>query len=176
MNVYGPQMDDSKMNLLNHIDWFHNTHIDSPLIIGGDFNMISNLEEKKGGIKALLVEDMAFKDTISCCVLVDIQTSSGFFSWNNRRGGAQQIAKRLDHFLVYDKIITLGGLLDASVLPTVESDHWPIALSWHSQGTPLHKPFKFEKLWLTHPTFMDSVSSWWEDMSLTGCSKMAIMH
>ena len=80
MNVYGTQMVDSKMNLLNHIDWFHNTHIDSPLIIGGDFNMISNPEEKKGGIKALLVKDMAFKDTISCCDLVDIQTSSGFFT------------------------------------------------------------------------------------------------
>ena len=121
--------------------------------------MITNLEEKKGGIKALSTKDDAFKSSISSCVLVDIQTSFGFFTWNNRRGGAHQIAKRLDHFLVSDQILTLGGLLDASVLPMAGSDHWPIALSWHSQGTSLHKPFRFERFWLTHPTFMDSVSS-----------------
>ena len=44
MNVYGPQMVDSKKNLLNHIDWFWILHIESLTIIGGDFNMISNLE------------------------------------------------------------------------------------------------------------------------------------
>ena len=143
MNVYGTQTADSKMNLLNHIDWFHNMHIDLPLIIGEDFNMISNLEEKKGGIKALLVKDMAFKDTINYYALVDIQTSSGFLTWNNRRGRAQQITKRLDHFLVFDKILTLGKMLDASVLPTAGLDHCPITLSWHSEGTPLHKPFRF---------------------------------
>ena len=85
--------------------------------------MITNLEEKKGWIKALLAEDDAFKSTISSCALVDIQTSSGFFTWNSKRGGAHQIAKDLDRFLVFDQILTLGGLLDASVLPTVGSDH-----------------------------------------------------
>ena len=47
MNVYGPQATDSKMNLLNFINWFHNLHVDSPIIIGGDFNMISNMDKKK---------------------------------------------------------------------------------------------------------------------------------
>ena len=40
-------MEDSKRSLLNDINWFQNLHIESPLIIGGDFNMISNLEETK---------------------------------------------------------------------------------------------------------------------------------
>ena len=48
-----------------------------------------------------------------------------------------------------------------------------------SPGTvmePPYKPLRLEKFWLTHPTFMDSVSSWWEDMSVTSRSKVAIMH
>ena len=145
MNVYGPQMEDSKNNLLNHIDWFNILHNESSLIIGGDFNMISNLEEKKGGIKTLFAEDEAFKTMINSCEMVDVQTSSGFFTWNNRRGGVHQIVKRLDHFLVSEPILTLGGILDAIVLPTARFDHWPIVLSWHSQGHSLHKPFRFEK-------------------------------
>ena len=48
MNVYGPQNAGEKKNLLKHIDWFRTLHIDSPIIIGGYFNMISNFEEKKG--------------------------------------------------------------------------------------------------------------------------------
>ena len=72
MNVYGPQMADSKKNLLNHIDWFHILHNESPLIIGGDFNMISNLEEKKGGLKTLSTEDEAFKTMINSCETVDV--------------------------------------------------------------------------------------------------------
>ena len=80
MNVYGPQMADSKRNLLNHIDWFCSLHNESPLIIGGDFNMISNLEDKKRGLNTLSVEDEAFKTMISSCEMVEIQTSSGFFT------------------------------------------------------------------------------------------------
>ena len=153
-------MVDSKKNLLNHIDWFWILHIESLTIIGGDFNMISNLEEKKGGLKTLSMEDEAFKTMINSCEMVDVQTSSSFFTWNNRRGGVHQTTKRMDRFLVSEPILTMGGILDAIVLPMAGLDHWPISLSWHSQGQSLHKPFRFEKFWLTHPTFMDSVTSW----------------
>ena len=95
--------------------------------------MISNLEEKKGGLRSLSGEDEAFNSMINICELVDIQTSFGFFTWNNRRGGPHQIAKRLDRFLVSESILTMGGLLDAMVLPTSGLDHWRISLSWHSQ-------------------------------------------
>ena len=131
--------------------------------------MISNLEEKKGGLKTL------FKTMINSCEMVDVQTSSRFFTWNNRRGRVHQIAKCLDRFMVSEPILTLGGLLDAMVLRTAGSDHWPIPFSWHSHGHSLHKPFRFEKFWLTHPTFMDSINSWWNEMSVSSRSKMLIM-
>ena len=94
--------------------------------------MISNLEEKKGGLRSLSGEDEAFKSMINLCEMVDIQTSSGFFMWNNRRGGPHQIAKHLNRFLVTESILTMGGLLDAMVLPMTGTDHSPISLSWHS--------------------------------------------
>ena len=56
MNVYGSHVADSKKNLLNHIDWFCNLHNESPIIIGGDFNMISKLEEKKVVLKPSLLK------------------------------------------------------------------------------------------------------------------------
>ena len=150
--------------------------MDSPIIIGGDFNMISNLEAKKGCLRSLSGEDEAFNSMITACEMVDIQTSSGFFTWNNRRGGPHQIAKRLDRFVVSKSILTMGGLLNAMVLPMAGSYHWPIALSWHSKGQSLHKPFRFENFWIIHPTFLDSISLWWKSMKVNGRSKMGIMH
>ena len=85
--------------------------------------MITTLEGKKAGLKNLSNEDQTFKTSIANSALVNIQTSYGFFIWNNKRGGAHQIAKDLDRFLVFDQILTLGGLLDASVLPMASSNH-----------------------------------------------------
>jgi len=71
-------------------------------IIAGDFNMITNLSEKKGGIRKLDKDSKAFISTMENLNLVDILTSNGLFTWNNRRGGYHQIASRLDHFLLYE--------------------------------------------------------------------------
>lgn len=51
MNVYGPQSPSLKRILLDHITWFNSQHPDSLLIFGGDFNMITSLQEKKGVIE-----------------------------------------------------------------------------------------------------------------------------
>jgi len=41
-----------------------------------------------------------FNEMISRLRLVDISTISGVYTWNNRRGEKNQIASRLDRFLV----------------------------------------------------------------------------
>lgn len=49
-------------------------------LMGGDFNIIRSLEEKKGGIRALSGINSAFNRTIEDLHLVDIQTPNGFYT------------------------------------------------------------------------------------------------
>ena len=59
------------MHLLNLLEWFTLQHHNSPIIIGGYFNMFTP-RRKKGGMKILSTEDYAFKATIANCALVDL--------------------------------------------------------------------------------------------------------
>jgi hypothetical protein len=63
-NVYGPQSSYQKINLLNFLDWYRQEHPKQNWIIGGDFNLITNLREKKGGRRFLSPEDIKFKNFI----------------------------------------------------------------------------------------------------------------
>ena len=58
--------------------------------------MIMSLEEKKGGIPRQDSDMDMFRDAISELKLLGLQTNNGKFTWNNWRGGQNQIASRLD--------------------------------------------------------------------------------
>ena len=73
---------------------------EDPWIIGGDFNMIRSLEEKKGGVRTISAATNLFNEFIEELNLVDIGTTNGMFTWQNKRTGDRQIASRLDRFLV----------------------------------------------------------------------------
>jgi hypothetical protein len=49
--------------------------------------------------------------------MVNIKTSNGQFTWNNKQIKKHQIATRLDRFLVLDSIILQGLNLYYSILP-----------------------------------------------------------
>jgi hypothetical protein len=54
-----------------------------PWIMGGYFNLITSLYEKKGGINLLDQDSYHFKETIGVLRMVDWETSNGTFTWNN---------------------------------------------------------------------------------------------
>ena len=95
-NVYDPQYLGQNIQFLKFLIWFTQQHHNSPIIIGGDFNMITTLDERKWGLIPLSNEDQGFKSTIANCSLVDLFPSSWFFMWNNRRVEDHQISKHLD--------------------------------------------------------------------------------
>eukprot|EP00253_Pinus_taeda_P018446 PITA_18446 len=141
-------------------------------ITGGDFNLITTLLEKKGGRRKLNKDSEAFTSFIDNVKLVDILPKSGNFTWNNRRGGERLIASRLDRFLISENIILDGITVKSDILPTGGSDHWPISLTVAVQSTPRNKPFRFEKLWLDHPNFLELVEKWWSEPLEGNGSKM----
>jgi len=128
--------------------------------VGGDFNFITSLAEKTGGIIKLSEENLRFEQVIDNFRLIDVPTADGLHTWNNRRGGNHRVAVRLDRFLMSDELWPKGYNVVAEVLPSAGSDHWPISLQWDSEGTPRTTPFRFDKFWLSHPHFKDRIKAW----------------
>ena len=130
-------------------------------IAGGDFNMITKLEENQGGRVRLDQENNHYKDFIQNNLLINLQFCNGMHTWCNHRAGRQQIASKLDRFLISDNAVHLGGDITASILPYAGLDHWSISLQWQRPGDSTRRPFRCEAFWLTHPAFNDLIRSTW---------------
>lgn len=110
---------------------------------------------------------MAFNQIISELILIDIETTNGTFTWNNRRGGHNQRACCLDHLLISYNIMMGGWNLEVVILPTAGSGHWDISLNIDLQIPAETKPFRFEKFRLNHPNFADNIKKWWQETADT---------
>eukprot|EP00253_Pinus_taeda_P013455 PITA_13455 len=172
INIYSPQKLEDKITFLEALSRIIKRHPRSKCVLGGDFNMITTLLEKKGGLRKLNRDAEAFTDFIETVKLVDVYPKSGLYTWNNRRGGDKLIASRLDRFLISESIIMDGITAESDILPSGGSDHWPISLIVEVLGTPRNKPFRFEKFWLDHPNFLEMVKKWWSEPLEVNGSKM----
>eukprot|EP00253_Pinus_taeda_P023063 PITA_23063 len=120
-----------------------NAERDFPLwVLGGDFNMIASMEEKKGGRCKINRDGSLLKDFIQNNWLIDLPTANSFYTWNNKRAAPMQIALRLDRFLISDNSVHLGGEFTASILSYSGSDHCPIALHWNRPGNSIRTTWK----------------------------------
>ena len=108
--------------------------------------------------------------------LLDTKTRNGTFTLNNKRGGASQVASKLDRFIIFEDLILICLDLSALILPLGGSDQWPILLEASFIGTLRNRPFRIENIWLTHPDFISNIEKWWiEDMNVQG-TKMFLLH
>ena len=58
--VYGPQTIQQKLEFIEYLRYISILKENNHSIIGGDFNMITSMEEKKGGMKHLEENRLAF--------------------------------------------------------------------------------------------------------------------
>lgn len=71
-NVYFPQITSKKIAALNTMEEINSNRVHPLWIIGGDYNMITRTEEKKGGRSRLEQEVAHFKDFIYNNALIDM--------------------------------------------------------------------------------------------------------
>lgn len=159
--VYGPHIAGERESFIKNVKEVKGLYPEMPWIIGGDFNLIRTLDEKKGGIRRTNQFMDMFNDMIADQRLVDMLTINGIYTWNNRRGGKNQIASRLDRFLVYESIMNRDVFLEAKIMLALGSDHWPIRLVIDIKKNSGKKSFRFESFWLRNPHFLEKVEEWW---------------
>ena len=108
-NVYGPPRAEQKVQFLDSLRMLHSLSEDKPWITRGDFNLIISMEEKKGRIREINPIFEMFNEVIDNLNLVDVRTTNGNFTWNNKRTGDRGIACRTDIFLVSESVIMNEG-------------------------------------------------------------------
>lgn len=165
-NVYGTYIAGRKNDFFKSLGTTHTWVGYWHRVIGGDFKLICNLEEKKEGHRALSNFSEIFNEKIVVWELVDLQPDNHFFTWTNKRSGERHIASRLDRFLVSESILTGGGDITAIILPSAGSDHWPVSLNWLRVGEHLRRSFRFEQFWLTNEDLSLKFHQWWDEFLL----------
>ena len=56
-------------------------------------------------MRHLEIDSLAFCQLIQDLKLVDIDTNDGIYTWNNKRGGKNQVASRLDRYLLSENLM-----------------------------------------------------------------------
>jgi len=143
-NVYGPAMPRDKQDFLRSLSYLASLTQHNKCIVGGDFNIIRSLKEKRGGSRRLDQDSYDFNSLIDDLKLIDLETSNDTHTWSNRRMTMHQIACKLDRFLISEPLMMDGTAMESTILNLPGSDHWPMQLWLEVPTTPGKKPFRFE--------------------------------
>ncbi|WMV24639.1 hypothetical protein MTR67_018024 [Solanum verrucosum] len=132
-----------------------------PWVIGGDFNVILNEEEKLGGLPFTQNEAIDFASFISSCALTEVQTIGSKYTWWNGRIEVECIFKRLDRILVNQDFLEEFPSSEVHHLIRQGSDHAPLHLICKSAEEIMVKPFRFLNFWRKHKNFKKIVAENW---------------
>ncbi|XP_019253812.1 PREDICTED: uncharacterized protein LOC109232496 [Nicotiana attenuata] len=135
--------------------------MESPWLVGGDFNVILSEEEKYGGRPVYLseVEDLAH--CVDTYALYDLGFKGSLYTWWNERSDVDCIYKRLDMFFTNQEFLDLFPSLEVEHLIKYESDHAPLLLSCNIDTMQVKKPFKFLNFWAKCETFLNVIKENW---------------
>ncbi|KAK4707460.1 hypothetical protein R3W88_033007 [Solanum pinnatisectum] len=109
----------------------------------GDFNVITDTDEKLGGCVYNMKKSLEFIGVIEACGLMDLGFSGPKFTWSNQRGINSRIWKRLDRAMVNDKWLQDMPHSNITHLPSVGSDHCPLLMEITARSEEHIKYFKF---------------------------------
>ncbi|XP_060211916.1 uncharacterized protein LOC132639487 [Lycium barbarum] len=143
-------------------DFYHLSNtLSCSWLVGGDFNVVLNDEEKIGGnpVQPQDIEDFAF--CINSCELEEVNFKGSPFTWWNGRADAACIFERLDRMLVNSLLLDNFGHIEVEHLARTGSNHAPLMCTYGDKHQKLVKPFKFLSFWIEHASFLDTVRQNW---------------
>ncbi|KAK4721510.1 hypothetical protein R3W88_011743 [Solanum pinnatisectum] len=133
---------------------FADTRNATPWCTVGDFNVITDTDEKLGGNIYNMRKSMDFIGIIEACGLMDLGFNGPRFTWSNQRGINFRIWKRLDRAMVNDTWLQNMPHTTITHLPSVGSDHCPLLMEMNSRPDNHIKYFRFlnygNPMWTFH--------------------------
>ncbi|KAL8546919.1 hypothetical protein ACS0TY_006582 [Phlomoides rotata] len=127
----------------------------------GDFNVVLGAHERSRGARNPARPSQEFMAFMDEAHLHDMDTSGPQYTWVTRRSNHGYMAARLDRVLTNDGFLDIWHSVNTTVLPRISSDHHPILLTLQETADHSIRPFRFQNMWTTHPSFLPLVSESW---------------
>jgi exonuclease III len=127
-------------------------------IVVGDFNVVLNIKEKRGGSIVRDPYKKNMEDLMMDWDLVDVKPMKGKYTWLNRRIGPNHITARLDYFLIQSDLLLRNYIITSMIIPSIVSDHKLISLLFHHSQDFGPLPFRLCPLWLQNSRVMEIIS------------------
>ena len=107
-----------------------------------------------GGNQPVASRIAEYRNCMNSCSMIDLGFSGPKYTWTNGQDISTLIMQRLDRAWVNSDWRILFPEAYVTHLARTHSDHCPILISlWPSTNNSLPRPFRFEKIWLSHPKF-----------------------
>ncbi|XP_062118934.1 uncharacterized protein LOC133832635 [Humulus lupulus] len=144
-----------------------------PWVVLGDFNDILHRDERIGD-RARHNLNNEFLNCISSCQLDDVKYSGNFYTWSNKQQGTDKIYSKIDRVMVnqawMDKFPNAEAIFHNEGL----FDHTPAVLTVHPDIPSGKKPFKYYRMWSSHPQYHQEVCRGWHQ-KVTGTKMYQIV-
>lgn len=165
ITVYGAAQPEHKEEFLRELaqDCYG---CDEPLLIGGDFNILrqENEKNKRGGVNKW---SLMFNSIIENANLREMALEGKKFTWANNKQSVT--LEKLDRILFNDKWEIKFPLACGRVLERIYSDHTPLLIN--VEGEKWQSPlFKFENSWLMREDINTVVEQVWNSYNINGSS------
>eukprot|EP00253_Pinus_taeda_P026917 PITA_26917 len=161
VNLYVPVNYSEKRDCWNSLAAFLEQDSPNNIILAGDFNIVLNAKEKKGGINSKYPMVGVVEDLAQQWDLQDFIPTQGRFTWSNNRTGMDHISAHLDRFLVQTSLFMNKKIITTKILPKLSFDHKPIQLCLEDEEDLGPIPFRFSPQWIEREGFFDTVKSAW---------------
>ncbi|XP_070030068.1 uncharacterized protein [Nicotiana sylvestris] len=137
--------------------------LNGPWVVIGDFNVISEPEEKIGGNPYRIDKSFDFIECLSDCSLQDGGFLGNIVTWCNNKGSPGTIWKRLDRMVYNSEWFSIFNRTTVTHLANACSDHVPLLIQFSHNEEAHVKYFKFLNFWTDHADFLDVVKSTWKE-------------
>ncbi|CAN1172032.1 Putative ribonuclease H protein At1g65750 [Linum perenne] len=137
-------------------------NLNGPIVIGGDFNCITNRSEKEGGNPPnprALADFLAF---ILDLQLIDVGFTGPIVTWSNKKKiPADVISCRLDRFLISPQWLDAWPETAVNHINTSSSDHLAIHLQCTPRESPTRRLFRFDARWINNDEVRNIILNSW---------------
>ncbi|CAN1801832.1 hypothetical protein LINPERHAP1_LOCUS23123, partial [Linum perenne] len=137
--------------------------LDGLVVIGGDFNCVTNRSEKEGGLPPNPKAIAYFLAFILDLQLIDVGFSGPIFTWSNKHHIPQKvISSWLDRFLITNKWFDACPETAVTHLATSSSDHMAIHLQCTPRESPTRRLFRFDASWINNDEVRNIIINYWQ--------------
>ncbi|XP_026435524.1 uncharacterized protein LOC113333228 [Papaver somniferum] len=144
------------------------SNLNQPWLAIGDFNAVTSCEKTIGGRAANRKAILDFTTCLDKCGLMQSPKSGVQHSWSNFHHGDRIILCNLDRVVFNQLWLQHYEDWGYKVGLRISSDHAPLLGGNVNIPNPKNIPKRFQKMWISHPGFMDVVLNSWNEEIIGG--------